>query len=77
MDDRFERGSSKRRSGFEKVVKANRQGPSFFRFGPGAHACIGMDLATVEATAFCHAMLTRRRRHPVSARNVNSTGQRS
>ena len=31
----------------------------FLPFGSGAHACIGMHLATVEAKAFWHAMLTR------------------
>ncbi len=31
----------------------------FLPFGGGAHACIGMNLAAVEAKAFWHAMLTR------------------
>jgi cytochrome P450 len=31
----------------------------FLPFGSGAHACIGLHLATVEAKAFWHAMLTR------------------
>jgi cytochrome P450 len=32
---------------------------AFLPFGSGAHACIGLHLATVEAKAFWHAMLTR------------------
>lgn len=31
----------------------------FLPFGAGAHACIGMQLATAEVKAFWHAMLTR------------------
>jgi cytochrome P450 len=31
----------------------------FLPFGAGAHACIGLQLATAEAKGFWHAMLTR------------------
>jgi cytochrome P450 len=36
---------------------------AFLPFGGGAHACIGMHLANVEAKVFCHTLLTRCRFH--------------
>lgn len=46
------------RFGAERAEDKKHKG-SFLPFGGGAHACIGMHLANVEARAFWHAMLTR------------------
>jgi cytochrome P450 len=43
----------------EERAEDRTQRGLFLPFGSGAHACIGMHLATVETKAFWHAMLTR------------------
>jgi cytochrome P450 len=43
----------------EERAEDRRHRNAFVPFGSGAHACIGLHLANVEAKAFWHAMLTR------------------